>query len=179
MKQEFRPLTQEELLAEAAQTEIENTVSVQVARWLSPSQLCCQNDLQDDPLILRAGPAHWNFYCQTDLHVGLLRWPAKRYQQWGCKPEVCLSAGVMQALMAAEEEVKARAASRKAKYSGPMLRYHSKKQGGTSVVRPACLCAFKKVVCVLHQALQTPPAGVPEARNEGWQGQRLVMTHLA
>lgn len=40
-----------------------------------------------------------------------------------------------QALMAAEEEVRARAASRKAKYSGPMLRYHSKKQGDTSVVR--------------------------------------------
>ena len=38
--------------------------------------------------------------------------------------------------MAAEEEVRARAASRKAKYSGPMLRYHSKKQGDTSVVRP-------------------------------------------
>lgn len=31
VKQEFRPLTQEELLAEAAQTEIENTASVQVA----------------------------------------------------------------------------------------------------------------------------------------------------
>ena len=31
MKQEFRPLTQEELLAEAAQTEIENTASVQVS----------------------------------------------------------------------------------------------------------------------------------------------------
>lgn len=30
VKQEFRPLTQEELLAEAAQTEIENTASVQV-----------------------------------------------------------------------------------------------------------------------------------------------------
>ncbi|CAL5221719.1 g3963 [Coccomyxa viridis] len=67
VKQEFRPLTQEELLAEAAQTEIENTASVQ-------------------------------------------------------------------ALMAAEEEVRARAASRKAKYSGPMLRYHSKKQGDTSVM---------------------------------------------
>ena len=48
----------------------------------------------------------------------------------------------MQALMAAEEEVKARAASRKAKYSGPMLRYHSKKQGDTSMVRPACLCCI-------------------------------------
>ena len=57
VKQEFRPLTQEELLAEAAQTEIENTVSVQVARWPSPSQLCCQNDLQDDHLIFYAGPA--------------------------------------------------------------------------------------------------------------------------
>ena len=139
MKQEFRPLTQEELLAEAAQTEIENTVSVQVARCLSPSQLCCQNDLQDDSLMLRARPAYWNFYCQMDLHVGLLMWPPKGYQQWDCKSEVCLSAGVMQALMAAEEEVKARAASRKAKYSGPMLRYHSKKQGDTSVVRPTCL----------------------------------------
>ena len=31
VKQEFRPLTQEELLAEAAQTEIENTASVQVS----------------------------------------------------------------------------------------------------------------------------------------------------
>ena len=134
VKQEFRPLTQEELLAEAAQTEIENTVSVQVARWPSPSH---------DHLILRAGPAHWNPCCQTDLQVGLLMWPAGRYQQWGCKPEVPLSGGVMQALMAAEEEVKARAASRKAKYSGPMLRYHSKKQGDTSVVRPAmslCIC---------------------------------------
>jgi hypothetical protein len=48
----------------------------------------------------------------------------------------------MQALMAAEEEVKARAASRKAKYIGPMLRYHSKKQGDTSMVRPACLCCI-------------------------------------
>ena len=38
--------------------------------------------------------------------------------------------------MAAEEEVRARAASRKAKYSGPMLRYHSKKQGDASVVCP-------------------------------------------
>lgn len=99
VKQEFRPLTQEELLAEAAQTEIENTVSVQVARrWPSPSQLCCQNDLQDDHPNLRAGPAHWNpcclpilifstLYCvmriswlqnakmikkMTDLQVGLL-----------------------------------------------------------------------------------------------------------
>ena len=40
----------------------------------------------------------------------------------------------IQALMAAEEEVRARAASRKAKYSGPMLRYHSKKQDNASVV---------------------------------------------
>ena len=40
----------------------------------------------------------------------------------------------IQALMAAEEEVRARAASRKAKYSGPMLRYHSKKQDDASVV---------------------------------------------
>lgn len=31
VKQEFRPVTQEELLAEAAQTEIENTASVQVS----------------------------------------------------------------------------------------------------------------------------------------------------
>ena len=44
-----------------------------------------------------------------------------------------------QALMAAEEEVKARAASRKARYSGPILRYHSRKQGDTSVV---CLKIF-------------------------------------
>jgi len=41
---------------------------------------------------------------------------------------------LQQALMAAEEEVKARAASRKARYSGPILRYHSRKQGDTSVV---------------------------------------------
>ena len=44
--------------------------------------------------------------------------------------------------MAAEEEVRARAASRKAKYSGPMLRYHSKKQGDTSVVRPRLLTCW-------------------------------------
>ena len=49
--------------------------------------------------------------------------------------------------MAAEEEVRARAASRKAKYSGPMLRYHSKKQGDTSVVR-----------------LRTLPPGIVQAR---------------
>ena len=35
VKQEFRPLTQEELLAEAAQTEIENTASVQVSCYPS------------------------------------------------------------------------------------------------------------------------------------------------
>ena len=46
---------------------------------------------------------------------------------------------LQQALMAAEEEVKARATSRKARYSGPILRYHSRKQGDTSVV---CLTAF-------------------------------------
>ena len=46
----------------------------------------------------------------------------------------------IQALMAAEEEVRARAASRKAKYSGPMLRYHSKKQDDASVV---CLTALR------------------------------------
>jgi vacuolar protein sorting-associated protein 72 len=70
-KAEYRPLTQEELLAEAAQTELENTASVQ-------------------------------------------------------------------ALIAAEEEVKARAAVRKAKYSGPLLRYHSFKAGSESVVRHPC-----------------------------------------
>ena len=37
MRQEFRPLTQEELLAEAAQTEIENTASVQVSLHSSQS----------------------------------------------------------------------------------------------------------------------------------------------
>ncbi len=57
VKQEFRPLTQEELLAEAAQTEIENTISVQVAHWPSLLQLCCQNDWQDDLPTLHAGPA--------------------------------------------------------------------------------------------------------------------------
>ena len=44
MRQEFRPLTQEELLAEAAQTEIENTASVQVASLptsLAQSYLYC------------------------------------------------------------------------------------------------------------------------------------------
>ena len=69
MKAEYRPLTQEELLAEAAQTELENTASVA-------------------------------------------------------------------ALMAAEEEIKARAAARKAKYCGPLLRYHSLKIDGESVVCP-------------------------------------------
>ena len=51
---------------------------------------------------------------------------------------------LLQALMAAEEEVRVRAASRKAKYSGPMLRYHSKRQGDTSVVRlrSGLLCDF-------------------------------------
>ena len=100
-------------------------------------------------------------------------WPANSYQQWGCKGEVCLSAGVMQALMAAEEEVKARAASRKAKYSGPMLRYHSKKQGDTSVVCPACLCAFVKVVCVLHRLCRLLlqvclKLGMRDDRGRGW-----------
>ncbi|BDA43159.1 probable vacuolar protein sorting-associated protein 72 homolog at N-terminal half [Coccomyxa sp. Obi] len=67
VKVEYRPLTQEELLAEAAQTELENTASVA-------------------------------------------------------------------ALMAAEEEIKARAAARKAKYCGPLLRYHSLKVDGESVM---------------------------------------------
>ncbi|CAL8468860.1 g8401 [Coccomyxa elongata] len=67
VKAEYRPLTQEELLAEAAQTELENTASVA-------------------------------------------------------------------ALMAAEEEIKARAAARKAKYCGPLLRYHSLKVDGESVM---------------------------------------------
>ncbi len=39
VKQEFRPLTQEELLAEAAQTEIENTASVQVGPGSPPNFL--------------------------------------------------------------------------------------------------------------------------------------------
>lgn len=81
VKAEYRPLTQEELLAEAAQTELENTASVA-------------------------------------------------------------------ALMVAEEEIKARAAARKAKYCGPLLRYHSLKVDGESVVCPllpnfpACLRAL-------------------------------------
>ena len=41
VRQEFRPLTQEELLAEAAQTEIENTASVQVASLNIPPLLMC------------------------------------------------------------------------------------------------------------------------------------------
>ena len=41
VRQEFRPLTQEELLAEAAQTEIENTASVQVASLPSSPALSC------------------------------------------------------------------------------------------------------------------------------------------
>lgn len=41
-------------------------------------------------------------------------------------------------LMAAEEEVKARAAVRRGAYSGPLLRYHSLRVGDESVVR----CSF-------------------------------------
>ena len=67
-KAEVRPLTQEELLAEAAQTELENSASVAL-------------------------------------------------------------------LMAAEEEVKARAAVRRGAYAGPLLRYRSKQVNGEAVVR--------------------------------------------
>lgn len=70
VRAEHRPLTQEELLEEAAQTELENSASVA-------------------------------------------------------------------ALMAAEEEIRARAAVRKAKYCGPLLRYHSLKVAGEAVVRPS------------------------------------------
>ncbi len=85
----------------------------------------------------------------------------------------------MQALMAAEEEVKARAASRKGKYSGPMLRYHSKKQGDTSVVGPACLCAFMEESVNSLRLCRFLLQVLPEDVNEGGWGQRLVMTHLA
>jgi vacuolar protein sorting-associated protein 72 len=70
VKVEARPLTQEELLAEAAQTELENAASVAL-------------------------------------------------------------------LMAAEEEVKARAAVRRGAYSGPLLRFRSKAVNGEAVVRLA------------------------------------------
>ena len=67
-EQQHRPLTQEELLAEAAQTEIENLRS-------------------------------------------------------------------LEALQAAEEEVKERAAVKRARYSGPYIHYHSKQINGEAVVR--------------------------------------------
>ena len=54
VKQEFRPLTQEELLAEAAQTEIENTASVQVHTFASPVCL---------PVLLNEACALMAFLC--------------------------------------------------------------------------------------------------------------------
>lgn len=75
-------MTQEELLAEAAQTELENTASVAL-------------------------------------------------------------------LMAAEEEVKARAAVRRGAYSGPLLRYRSKQVNGEAVVRPLC-SSMKRPRCHLY-----------------------------
>ena len=72
-EQQHRPLTQEELLAEAAQTEIENLRS-------------------------------------------------------------------LEALQAAEEEVKERAAVKRARYSGPYIHYHSKPINGEAVVSPPVRC---------------------------------------
>lgn len=83
MKTEHRPLTQEELLEEAAQTELENSASVA-------------------------------------------------------------------ALMAAEEEFRARAAVRKAKYCGPLLRYHSLKVAGESVVRPTRKLLRDQLIGSIH-----------------------------
>ena len=41
----------------------------------------------------------------------------------------------LQALVAAEEEFKARASAKKSKYAGPLLRYHSLRVGDEAVVR--------------------------------------------
>lgn len=88
-KAEYKPLTQEELLAEAAQTELENTASVA-------------------------------------------------------------------ALMAAEEEIRARAAVRKAKYCGPLLRYHSLRVGDESVVRSMVPCTCLSVLRIFTLRCKLP-----------------------
>ncbi|KAK9914991.1 hypothetical protein WJX75_003400 [Coccomyxa subellipsoidea] len=91
VKTEHRPLTQEELLEEAAQTELENSASVA-------------------------------------------------------------------ALMAAEEEIRARAAVRKAKYCGPLLRYHSLKVAGESVM------LFEIANMLPPKDMQPQKAPVPPAK---------------